>query len=39
MLLFKSVGIAEVLKEHLKKASDIKIAFIYGSYAKGRKVC
>lgn len=35
MILFKSVGIAEVLKENLKKRDNIKIAFIYGSYAKG----
>jgi predicted nucleotidyltransferase len=35
-IFFKSVGIAEVLKEHLRKNS-IKIAFIYGSYAQGRE--
>lgn len=36
-ILFKSVGIAEVLKENLKKIDNIKIAFIYGSYAKGEE--
>jgi len=34
-ILFKSVGIAETLKENLRKVKDIEIAFIYGSYAKG----
>lgn len=32
-IFFKSIGIAEVLKENLK-LHNIKIAFIYGSYAK-----
>ena len=32
-IFFKSAGIAEVLKENLKE-KEIKIAFIYGSYAK-----
>lgn len=36
-ILFKSVGIAEVLKENLKKSDNIKIAFIYGSYAKAEE--
>lgn len=35
-ILFKSVGIAEVLKRHLK-GNNIKIAFIYGSYARGEE--
>jgi predicted nucleotidyltransferase len=35
-IFFKSVGIAEVLKENLKE-KEIKIAFIYGSYAKGEE--
>lgn len=35
-ILFKSVGIAQVLKENLKN-NDIQVAFIYGSYAKGRE--
>jgi len=37
MILFKTVGIAEVLKDSLKKKNNIKIAFIYGSYAKGQE--
>ena len=35
-IFFKSVGIAEALKENLKE-KEIKIAFIYGSYAKGEE--
>ena len=35
-ILLKSVGIAEVLKENLKN-NNIEIAFIYGSYAKGKE--
>ncbi|GAI50530.1 unnamed protein product, partial [marine sediment metagenome] len=35
-IFFKSVGIAEDLKENLKEKG-IKIAFIYGSYAKGEE--
>jgi len=35
-ILFKSVGIAKVLKDNLKR-NGIKIAFIYGSYAKGEE--
>lgn len=35
-ILFKSVGIAKVLKDNLKK-DGIKVAFIYGSYAKGEE--
>jgi len=35
-ILFKSVGIAEVLKNNLK-GNGIRIAFIYGSYAKGEE--
>lgn len=33
-ILFKSVGIAKVLKDNLE-GNGIKVAFIYGSYAKG----
>jgi predicted nucleotidyltransferase len=36
-ILFKSVGIAEVLKENLKNMGNIVIAFIYGSYAQGKE--
>jgi len=35
-IFFKSVGIAEALKESLKE-KEIKITFIYGSYAKGEE--
>ncbi len=35
-IFFKSVGIAEALKENLKE-KEIKIVFIYGSYAKGEE--
>src|SRR4030065_285222 len=35
-IFFKSVGIAEVLKDNFKEKG-IKIAFIYGSYAKGEE--
>ena len=35
-IFFKSVGIAEVLKDNFKEKK-IKIAFIYGSYAKGEE--
>ena len=35
-LLFKSVGIAQVLKENLKN-NNIQVAFIYGSYARGKE--
>ncbi len=34
--MFKSVGITEVLKNSLNR-NKIKIAFIYGSYAKGEE--
>jgi predicted nucleotidyltransferase len=33
-ILFKSTGIAEVLKHSFRKSDAIRIAFIYGSYAK-----
>ncbi len=36
-IFFKSEGIADILKEGLKNTDDIKIAFIYGSYAKGKE--
>ncbi len=35
-IFLKTAGIAEVLKDNLSK-KDIRIAFIYGSYAKGRE--
>lgn len=35
-IFFKSVGIAEALKDNLK-GKGIRIAFIYGSYAKGEE--
>jgi len=35
-ILFKSFGIAEVLKQYLK-GKTIKIAFIYGSFARGQE--
>src|SRR4030042_4076294 len=35
-IFFKSVGIAEVLKENFKEKK-IKLAFIYGYYAKGEE--
>lgn len=35
-ILFKSVGVAEVLKDNLKEKG-IRLAFIYGSYAKGQE--
>jgi predicted nucleotidyltransferase len=36
-IFFKTVGIAEALKARLEVKEDIKIAFIYGSYAKGQE--
>jgi len=36
-ILFKTAGIAETLKEKLIKSDSVKIAFIYGSYAKGEE--
>ena len=36
-IFFKSEGIAQVLKKNLVKSDTIKIAFIYGSYAKGEE--
>lgn len=36
-IIFKSTGIAIVLQEHLKIFNTIKIAFIYGSYARGEE--
>jgi predicted nucleotidyltransferase len=35
-IFLKTAGIAEVLKDNLSK-KDIRIAFIYGSYSKGRE--
>ncbi|MFC1566251.1 nucleotidyltransferase domain-containing protein [bacterium] len=34
-IFIKSAGIAEELKNHLKKTQDIEVVFVYGSYAKG----
>ncbi|NQT23402.1 MAG: nucleotidyltransferase domain-containing protein [Candidatus Omnitrophica bacterium] len=36
-IIFKSAGIAESLKKNLKASTAIKVAFIYGSYAKGEE--
>jgi len=36
-ILFKTTGIAEALKGKLVKSDSIKIAFVYGSYAKGEE--
>ena len=36
-IFFKSEGIAEIIKSNLAKLDSIKIAFIYGSYAKGQE--
>lgn len=38
MLLIKTVGLADVLREALKPLADrIKVAFIYGSFARGEE--
>jgi len=36
-ILFKTAGIAETLKGKLIKSDSVKVAFIYGSYAKGEE--
>ncbi|MGB3480327.1 MAG: nucleotidyltransferase domain-containing protein [bacterium] len=36
-IFFKTVGIAEELKIHLQSNTNITLAFIYGSYAKGQE--
>ncbi|MBN2543707.1 nucleotidyltransferase domain-containing protein [bacterium] len=36
-IIIKSTGIANALTNRLKKAHDIYLAFIYGSYAKGEE--
>lgn len=36
-ILFKTTGIAETLKGKLIKSDSVKVAFIYGSYAKGEE--
>ena len=36
-IFFKTAGIGKVLKKDLKKSNAIKIAFIYGSYARGEE--
>jgi predicted nucleotidyltransferase len=34
-IILKTEGIAKILKDNLYKIGDIKIAFIYGSFARG----
>jgi len=36
-IVFKSSGIAEVLKQQMTGSANIRAAFIYGSYAKGEE--
>ena len=36
-IIFKTAGIASVLKNELAKAGDVISAFIYGSYAEGKE--
>lgn len=36
-IFLKTVGLGETLRKHLKRAKDIKIAFIYGSFARGEE--
>ena len=36
-ILFKTEGIAKALREDVTQSPSIKIAFIYGSYAKGKE--
>lgn len=36
-IIFKTVGVKGSIKEALKTLQDIKFAFIYGSYAKGKE--
>lgn len=36
-IFLKTVGVGEVLLKHLEKTDDIRIAFIYGSFAKGEE--
>lgn len=36
-ILLKSVGIASVFRENLKEKDNMRVAFIYGSYAKGQE--
>lgn len=37
-IVFKTIGIEGVLKEKLTKIKGIRLAFIYGSFAKGREM-
>lgn len=36
-VFFKTVGLPSMLKAHLSNEEDIKVAFIYGSYAKNQE--
>jgi predicted nucleotidyltransferase len=36
-VFFKTVGLPSVLKRHLSNERNIKVAFVYGSYAKNRE--
>ncbi|MFQ5905067.1 MAG: nucleotidyltransferase domain-containing protein [bacterium] len=36
-IFLKTVGVARVLKESFRKGGKVKIAFIYGSYARGEE--
>ena len=36
-LVLKTVGLADVLKKALEKSPDIRVAFVYGSVAKGEE--
>ncbi len=36
-IFLKTAGLGETLRKHLEKAKDIKIAFIYGSIARGEE--
>jgi predicted nucleotidyltransferase len=36
-IFLKTVGLGEVLRKHLERTRDIKIAFIYGSFARGEE--
>jgi predicted nucleotidyltransferase len=36
-IFLKTVGLGETLRKHLEKTEDVKIAFIYGSFARGEE--
>jgi predicted nucleotidyltransferase len=36
-IFLKTVGFGETLRKHLERTKDIKIAFIYGSFARGEE--